>query len=188
MDQKTLKGIETWPEKESSNAIIRRFERETGDVCKSEWHQTVEVLMYAHCSEYFLNKTPRLKADLMIMMRRWPALELRSVRNNRGSSGDSDNTEVPTWYLAYIKTDHFANVKARASKRWSDFLDGKVRCMFNSRHKHEAWHHCDYGRLGCDDEHLYLVPYCNKCHEKNRICGPGLPEQPPKQVETILMD
>jgi hypothetical protein len=93
---------------------------------------------------------------------------------------------VPVWYEQYLNCEHFTQVKSLASVRWSEFSPCGICCAINSRHPHMEWHHADYGRIGSDDEHLYLVPLCDECHHIIRMKGPSLDAACPEPVRRWL--
>jgi hypothetical protein len=75
-----------------------------------------------------------------------------------------------------------SQVKQEAVQRWSAFLSEGITCAINARHPFMLWHHSDYGRIGCDDEHRWLLPLCDECHALLRQKGPGLSATCPQPV------
>lgn len=90
---------------------------------------------------------------------------------------------TPSWYVQYMASQRFDDMKNRAAEFWRDFLGGQIHCSVNARHLHECWHHSDYGRLGEGDEFRFLIPLCRDCHCGVTSRGPNVPLSVPEGVK-----
>lgn len=116
----------------------------------------------------------------------------RTTRSDSTGQGctpvPTEARRVPDWYIKYLRTSRWDDVKRRASELWSNshFQDGQMRCSFNHRHEFSEWHHADYGLVGSGAEFRTLVPLCSMCHKRLRIVGPAIPYQMPDAVKPFI--
>lgn len=92
---------------------------------------------------------------------------------------------TPSWYLNYLQSDRFQDMKKKAEDFWGEYMDG-IHCSVNARDPYEVMHHSDYARLGSGDEFRYLVPLCNACHCGVTARGPNVPAAIPLGVKRWL--
>jgi hypothetical protein len=124
----------------------------------------------------WINKSP----DLETYCR-----QSRPSAMNKSTNGGTNFPfrNVPAWYIRYITSQHFQEVKLKAEARWRSQYPQPTSCVIKARHPYQEAHHRDYGAIGSDDEYEWLVPLCTDCHAHIRTIGPGVSAACPETVK-----